>query len=143
MKKKILTIVGIAIAVAIIIPIALCVGHTELANDSTHLDWAVRTNMDIEEVYNLMSPELKKQVMSLPAMAIEEKSEGRWEFAPKDNASPGDTNAPYIVLAVYPDSNEEGFLMLFFKNEKLMDRVWFDSDAGWDIIDKLWTAQEE
>ena len=144
MKKKILIAIGIAIVI-IIIPVILCSSPTEPAEDSIHLELIVEDNMTLDEVYNLMVPELKNAALIYPALDIAEVADGRWEFEAKANAEPGDTDAPYLVLVVFPQEqahdDTEGFYMLFFKDEKLMDTARFDYDTAWAIQDKLWTAQ--
>ena len=101
MKRKLSIAIGIALAV-LIIPIALCVKSTEPAKDSIHLEWAVKDDMTLDEVYNLMAPELKENTLIYPALSIIEVGDGKWDFVAKSNAAPGDTDATYLVLAVFP-----------------------------------------
>jgi len=136
MKKKILIALGIVLVVIIIAVIAG--GGSDLVTSAHQLDSAVSNGMSLQDVRDAMSPELQNEAMRLPALDIEEQSEGSWHFVPKDNADLGDTDAPYIVMAV-PEDND--FLMLFFRNDELFDKAWFDYEGGWNIIDQLWTAQ--
>ena len=145
MKKKVLITIGIILAV-VVIPIVLCNSPTEPAEDSIRLELIVEDNMTLDEVYNLMVPELKNAALIYPALDITEIADGRWEFEAKANAEPGDTDAPYLVLVVFPQKptydDTEGFYILFFKDEKLIDTARFDYETAWDIQDKLWTAQK-
>lgn len=142
MKKRILIIVGV---VLVVIVVAAVVGSnpTEPANDATQLDLVVSNGISLQDVYDLMSPELQNQAMRIPALNIEETAEENWHFVPKEDADLGDTDAPYLVVAVPAEQQSDGFLMLFFQDKQLFDTAWFSYDGGWNIIDKLWTTQQK
>jgi len=97
--------------------------------------------MTLNEVYALMTPELKNRAIIYPALDITLLSDGRWEFTPKEGSEPGDKDGPYQVLIVYSQSKVVGCYMLFFSNEKLMEDAWFEFEAAYDIEKLLWTTE--
>lgn len=139
MRKKIL--IGLGIVLVVIIIAAVVGGGSDSATSANQLNAAVSDGMTLQDVYDLMSSDLQNKATRLPALKIEKISEGNWQFVPKDNAEPGDTDAPYLVLGIPPEQYSDDFLMLFFHDDELFDKAWFDYDGGWNIIDQLWTAQ--
>ena len=141
--KLIGIIAGVIIVIVIIAALASPPTSVSPANSAEQLDTLVSNDMILQDVYDLMSSDLQNKATRFPALSIEEISEGNWHFIPKDNAEPGDTDAPYFVLGIPPEQYTDEFFMLFFYNNQLFDKAWFDYDGGWNIIDKLWTAQEK
>lgn len=116
-----------------------------LAEDAIDLEQAVEEGMTLNEVYALMTPELKNRATIYPALNITQLPDGRWEFTPKEGSGPGDKDAPYQVLIIYSliysQDVAEGRYMLFFKNESLMGDAWFEYEAALDIEKLLWTTE--
>ena len=98
-------------------------------------------NMTLDQVYALMTPELKSSTIIYPAQNIIHQPDGKWKFEPKEGGSPGDMDAPYQVLVVYPSSSEQGYYMLFFKDKRLEDSARFDYETSMKIGELLWTTE--
>jgi hypothetical protein len=132
---------GILMLIALIPVLISCSGTPTLAKNSTELEWYVREGMTLDQVYALMTPELKAGSLIYPAQNIIHQPDGKWKFEPKEGGSPGDTDAPYQVLVISPTSAEEGFYMLFFKDKQLEDDARFDYETGIKIQKLLWTTE--
>lgn len=113
-----------------------------LANDTVQLEWAVESDMTLNEVYDLMSHNLKNNTLIYPANDIYQSSNGKWVFIPKLGAAPGDTDALFQVLVTFPQDtswdDDEGFYFLMFKERVLFDTARFEPSTAWDIQDLLW-----
>jgi len=129
-----------ALLIILLLPLS-CNGTADLAEDTIDLEQAAEEGMTLNEVYALMTPELKNRAIIYPALNITQLSDGRWEFAAKEGSEPGDKDAPYQVLMVYSQPTAEGCYMLFFQNEILMEDAWFEFETAYDIEKLLWTTE--
>ena len=113
----------------------------QLADTAEDLELQVNNDMTLDQVYNIMTPELRNQSIIYPAQNIVRQSDGKWQFTAKEGGSPGDTDAPFQVLIFIPSPIGDPYYMIFFDNEKVFHHAWFEYDAATGIQKLLWTTE--
>ena len=139
MKRKILWLFLSCLMVLTLV-VWSCGGAPTKATTPDELASRVTTSMTLDEVYNLMSEDLDKQIMILPALNIEE-SGTQWILTPKEGAWPGDKDAPYQALFCLQVGQNGGFYVVFFQNETTMRGSWFDYETQTRMMELLWTTE--
>ena len=113
----------------------------QLADTAEDLELQVSNDMTLDQVYNIMTPDLRNQSIIYPAQNIVRQSDGKWQFTAKEGGSPGDIDAPFQVLIFIPSPIGDPYYMIFFDNEKVFHHAWFEYDAATGIQKLLWTTE--
>ena len=117
--------------------LAGCGGTPKPPVDTTRqLQELVQVGQTFEQVQDLMTEALKERVTMYPAQNIKKQVTGNWEFQAKEGGSPGDTDAPYLVLLIEPDPASTTYLAVFFEGRTVTAAEWFDH-TGAVVIQKL------
>jgi len=85
----------------------------------------IENDMTLNQVYDLMSIELRDTTTSYPAQNIEQKADGNWAFTSKGGGFAEDEEAPFHVLVFTPDPVGADYYMVFFENESVIGTAWF------------------
>ncbi len=115
--------------------------ENQLADTAEDLELQVNNDMTLDQVYNIMTPELRSQSITYPAQDIVRQSDGKWQFTAKEGGSPGDIDALFQVLVFIPSPIGDPYYMIFFDNEKVFHHAWFEYDAATGIQKLLWTTE--
>ena len=113
----------------------------QLADTAEDLELQVNNDMTLDQVYNIMTPELRNQSIIYPAQNIFRQSDGKWQFTAKEGGSPRDIDAPFQVLIFIPSPIGDAYYIIFFDNEKVFHHAWFEYDAATGIQKLLWTTE--
>ncbi len=119
--------------------LAGCIGGTPVPPVDTAQDVAklVEEGYTLNQVYGLMSPQLKDTIILHRAQTVEQKKfSGAWEFGAVPGGVPEDSDAPYKVLIFPPDKAGGDCYMIFFENDSVIGSDWFTAAAA-DTIDGL------
>ena len=119
-------ILGAAATAALVMVLSACEGTiTPPVDSGRHLETLIMEGQRLAEVQGLMTARLQSQTMIYPADKIEKLENGRWTFTSKSGGIPGDTDAPFVALVITPDSTNEDYYVIFFKDDGVMSHEWF------------------
>ena len=113
----------------------------QLVDTAEDLEHKISEGMTLDQVYTLMTQELKNNPILYPAQDIYRQADGKWHFTAKDGGSPGDRDAPFQVLVFIPSPIGDPHYMIFFDNEKVFHDTWFEYSAALSIQKLLWTTE--
>ncbi len=85
----------------------------------------IEKEMTLNQVYDLMSIELRDTTTLYPAQNIEQKAAGNWVFTSKEGGLTEDEEATFLVLVFTPDPVGADYYMVFFENESVIEDDWF------------------
>ena len=102
---------------------------------ATNLAKLAEKDMTLNQVYDLMSDELKATITTYPALGIEQTADGGWEFTGKGGGLAEDEEAPFHVLVFTPDPVGADHYMVFFENESVIGDEWFSYSSA-SIIER-------
>ena len=98
--------------------------------------------MSSQEVRGMISEDLVKTDLIFPAKNISENSSGHQVFIPKENGNPGDIDAAFQVLVLWPaNPYTNPYLCLFFEDRVPFNSGWFDADTAKFMQESLWTTE--
>jgi hypothetical protein len=98
---------------------------TPPVDSASHLETLVSEGQPLAQVLGNMTPRLESQTMIYPANGIEKQANGQWTFTSKSGGIPGDTDAPFLALVITPDTTNEDYYVIFFKDDRVMSHEWF------------------
>ncbi len=108
------------------LPLVSCGGTplppVDTAKDLTEL---IKKEMTLNQVYDLMSIELRDTTTLYKAQSIAQKADGNWVFTPKEGGFAEDEEVPFHVLVFTPDPVGADYYMVFFENESVIEDDWF------------------
>lgn len=146
MKRLLFVIVGILVSISIVF--TGCGGTEQppsssgsFANTPDELEVMIGGSMTLDQVYTLMTQELKNNSILYPAQDIYRQTDGKWHFTAKEGGSPGDRDAPFQVLVFIPSPIGDPHYMIFFDNKNVFHDAWFEYDAATSIQKLLWTTE--
>ncbi len=85
----------------------------------------IEKEMTLNQVYDLMSIELRDTTTLYPARNIKQKADGNWVFTSKEGGFAEDEKATFHVLVFTPDPVGADYYMVFFENESVIEDDWF------------------
>ena len=138
MKRK--AVPGLLILLILCLSLVGCIERTPVPPVDTATDVAklVEEGYTLDQVYVLMSPQLKDTIILHRAQTIEQKKfSGAWEFGAVPAGVPEDSDVPYKVLIFPPDKAGADCYMIFFENESVIGSDWFTPTAADTINDLL------
>ena len=138
MKRKAVT--GLLILLILCPLLAGCIGATPVPPVDTATDIAklVEEGYTLNQVYGLMSPQLKDTTILHRAQTVERrKLSGAWNVGAVPGGVPEDSDAPYKVLIFPPDNVGADCYLIFFENESVIGSDWFTPTAADTINDLL------
>ena len=102
-------------------------GGTPLPPVDTAQDIAklIEKDKTLDQVYDLMSIELKDTTTFYPAQNIEQKADGDWVFTSKGGGFAEGEEVPFHVLVFTPDPVGANYYVVFFENESVIGDDWF------------------
>jgi hypothetical protein len=89
------------------------------------LDELVTENMTLDQVYELLKPELKQTSTLYQATSLELSASGAWEVKSKPYGYAEGEIGDYQVLFFTPDKSSEDYYLIFFKDYMVIDKDWF------------------
>ena len=92
---------------------------------ATNLAKLIEKDMTLNQVYDLMSIELRNTTTLYPAQNIEQKAGGDWAFTSKGGGFAEEEEVPFHVLVFTPDPVGTDYYMVFFENESVIGTAWF------------------
>ena len=101
-----------------------------------HLQELVEVGQTLDQVRDFMTDALKERMTIYPAQAIEKQESGKWTFKAKEGGSPGDTDAPCLVIVIEPDPGDNMYFAVFLKDSRVLTVEWFDY-AGVFVINTV------
>ncbi len=101
-----------------------------------HLQELVQVGQTLDQVQELMTDALKDRMTIYPARAIEKQESGNWIFKAQEGGSPGDTDAPCLVIVIEPDPGDNMYFAVFLEGRQVIAVEWFDY-AGVFVINAV------
>ena len=92
---------------------------------ATNLAKLIEKDMTLNQVYDLMSIELRGTTTLYPTQNIEQAAGGDWVFTSKEGGFAEDEEAPFHVLVFTPDPVGADYYIVFFENESVIGDDWF------------------
>ena len=137
MKSKML--MGIVAITLMCITLVGCIGGTPTPPVSKveHVAELVVEDMTLDEVYGLMTADLKGTTVLYPAQNLELRPSGNWKFAGKEGGFAEDEEAPFQVLMIVPQTADDNYYVILFEGEDVIGSDWFASSAAGFIEDLL------
>jgi hypothetical protein len=125
MKKLIL--LGIAIVTMLSILLGGCQSGPPKppVGKLTDLDKLVTENMTLNQVHELLKPELKENSTLYQATGLEVTAAGAWKVTSEQYGYPEGEIGPYQVLFFTPDKSGEDYYLIFFKDYVVIGKDWF------------------
>lgn len=93
------------------------------------LDELITENMTVDQVYALLAPELEQTSLFYQAESIEQTETGKWKITSKEGGFEEDEVGPYQVLYFPPTEKGTEYYFVFFKENAVMAKVWFNAQA--------------
>jgi hypothetical protein len=132
MKK--LLISGIVIVTILSLLLGGCSGTPKApVSNLVNLDKLVTENMTVDQVYALLKPALKETSTLYQAQSIELTTKGNWILTSKQGGFAAGEVGPYQVLFFTPTKAGSNYYLVFFKDNAVMDKVWFASQHAFLI----------
>ena len=91
------------------------------------LDELVTENMTVDQVNALLKPALKETSTLYQAESIELTAKGNWIVDSKSGGFAAGEEGPYQVLFFIPAKAGTEYYLVFFKDNAVMDKVWFSA----------------
>ena len=118
--------------------LAGCAGTPRPPVDTTsQFQELVQVGQTLEQVQELMTDALRDRMTIYPAENIQKRETGNWEFQAKQGGSPGDTDAPYLVILIEPDRDSTEYFAVFFEGRMVTASEWFDNRGAFVIRELL------
>jgi hypothetical protein len=95
-------------------------------NAMLKLQEGLEDGQSLEDVQASMSDDLKARATIYPAQKIAKQDSGNWVFTAKKDGAAGDTDAPFLVLLIAPETAGESSLAILFEDEAVMASEWYD-----------------
>jgi hypothetical protein len=89
------------------------------------LDELVAENMTLDQVYDLLKPELEQNSTLYQATNLELTATGSWNVTSKQSGYDEGEVGPYQVLFFTPDKSGEDYYLVFFKENAVIGKAWF------------------
>jgi len=136
MKSKIL--IGLLIIPIVCLSLIGCkeripVPPVDTAKDISKL---VEEGMTEDQVYGLMSAQLKTRANSYQAQTLQKQLSGSWKIGSVEGGLSEESDAPYQVIIFTPDAEGDDIFMIFFQDKTVIDSDWFAPTAA-DTIRNL------
>jgi hypothetical protein len=90
-----------------------------------HLEQLVGAGQSLEQVQALMTDELWEKATVYPLSMAELSENGNWQFKSKEDGTPGDTDAPFLVVIFLPEKTAGNSLAIIFENGAVVTTEWF------------------
>ena len=131
---KRLMLMCMSVAVLLSLPLAGCAGSSRTPTPPVKtlidLDKLVAVNMTVDQVYTLMTPDLKSTSVFYQAQNIELVASGNWKIVSKDGGYKADETGPYQALFFTPTKAGIQYYVVFFKDNIVMAKAWFTAQFG-------------
>jgi len=129
---------AIAILSTLILLLSACSGGTPTppVKKLTDLDKVIINKMSVEQVYSLMTSDLKATSVLYPAQRVEETSTDNWVVASKSGGFAEGEEAPYQVLLFTPAKAGTEYYLVFFKDDAVFGTAWFTAQYG-KLVEKI------
>ncbi len=105
----------------------------DTAQDTAEL---VEEGMTLDQVYGLMSAQLKDSTRLYQAKTLEQSTSGAWKVASLEGGIPEDIDVLYNVLICPPGTAGGKSYMVFLESEVVIGSAWFTSSAA-SMIEEL------
>jgi len=141
MKSKML--MGIVAVALMCVTLVGCIGGTPTPPVSKveHVAELVVEDMTLDDVYDLMTTELKSTTVLYPAQSLELRLSGNWKVAGKEGGFEEGEEAPFQVLMLVPQVADKDYYIVFFEGENVIGNNWFDV-VGAGFIEDLLTGKD-
>jgi len=141
MKSKML--MGIVAVTLMCITLIGCIGGTPTppVSKAEHVDKLIVEDMTLDEVYALMTEELRGNTVLYPAQSLELRPNGNWKVAAKDGGFEEDEEPPFQVLMLVPETADRDYYIIFFEGENVIGNNWFAVTAA-GFIEGLLTGED-
>lgn len=128
MKRRIT--VNLILIMAMCLILVGCTGSgppTPPVDKEKDLEQLVEQDMTLEQVYALMTTDLKGMTALYPAMEIEQQVGGQWLFIPEQEEVSTTEDSSYHALIVPPAQSGDKYYLVFFKDGSVIGSDWFSS----------------
>jgi len=85
----------------------------------------VTENMTLDQVYELLKPELKQTSILYQATSLELTAAGNWKLTSLQAGYAEGEVGPYQVLFFTPEESGENYYLVFFKENVVIGKDWF------------------
>ena len=97
----------------------------------------VHEGMTLDQVYALMSIQLKNTTTLYPAKSIEKELSGSWKLTSVEGGLSTEDEAEYHVLVFTPETAEADYYMVFFHNDAVIGADWFEPSVASKLLELL------